>query len=286
VHFLTKFFIVVAAVLSVLVSALVISYAVNTDRILANYSALQAVRDAQDAKIGELTTKLSSPVVTDRAALEGANRELAARETEVRDLQTVKAQLENERNRAQAELEGYKLQVREAQATVTTQSDLIKSYTEEVRQLRTSEFASRRAALEMEERMSDLESQREVLEQNYRALQEELSEFRRTTELARSTGGSGVSVANQPYTYSGPTIYGTVDEVTPDPATGGTLVKISVGTNDRVAKNMRFGVVRNGQFVGNLVVISSDLKWSLAMFDSLGTGGRVEAGDKVQSRFQ
>ncbi len=285
-HVLTKIFVFLAAVLSVALSGLVIAYAVNTDRVLSNYTSLQAVSAAQDAKIAELQSKLSSGQIGDRATVEQLNRDLANREAELRDLQQAKAQLESDKNRAEAARQAVESKIAELGETVKTQAGLIASYTDEVRKLRTSEFNSRKASLDMEDRMSDLESQKEVLEQNYRALQEELAEVRRSTELAKSGGDTTVAAGSQPFTYSGPVIFGLVDEVAKDTATGGTLVKINIGANDRVSKNMKFGIVRNGEFIGNLVIISTDLKWSIAKFDDLNTGKAVETGDKVQSRFQ
>ncbi|MFZ4575616.1 MAG: hypothetical protein ACOYN0_14565 [Phycisphaerales bacterium] len=284
-HVLTKIFIVIAAVLSVALSTLVIAYAVNTDRVLSNYTSLQALSQSQDAKITDLQSKLSTGQVGDRARLQQADQEIATLRAALSDLDAAKAQLEAEKNRAESARQAVESKIAELGETVKTQASLIQSYTDEVRALRTSEFNSRKAALDMEDRMSDLESQKEVLEQNYRALQEELAEFRRSSELARS-GIDTASSGSQPFTYAGPIIYGLVDEAAKDTATGGTLVKVNIGSNDRVSKNMRFGVHRNGEFIGNLVIITVDLKHSIAKFDDLNTGKTVEAGDKVQSRFQ
>ncbi len=284
-HFLTKVFVVLAALLSIVLSAMVIAYAVNTDRILANYTSLQALSQSQDAKIAELQSKISAGQIGDRAMIQQLNSDLANREQQISDLQRAKAQLETDKNRAESARQSLESKIAELGETAKTQAALIASYTEEIRTLRSSEFTSRRAALDMEDRMSDLESQKEVLEQNYRALQEEIAELRRSSELAASGGGSSGG-ASSPFVYSGSVIFGSVDEVTEDISTGSTLVKINIGTNDRVAKNMRFGVVRDGAFVGNLVVISTDSKFSIAKFDALNTGKKVAAGDKVQSRFQ
>ncbi|MFN9992226.1 MAG: hypothetical protein ACK54H_02680 [Phycisphaerales bacterium] len=284
-HFLTKVFVVLAALLSIVLSAMVIAYAVNTDRILANYTSLQALSQSQDAKIAELQSKISAGQIGDRAMIQQLNSDLANREQQISDLQRAKAQLETDKNRAESARQSLESKIAELGETAKTQAALIASYTEEIRTLRSSEFTSRRAALDMEDRMSDLESQKEVLEQNYRALQEEIAELRRSSELA-ATGGGSSGGASSPFVYSGSVIFGSVDEVTEDISTGSTLVKINIGTNDRVAKNMRFGVVRDGAFVGNLVVISTDSKFSIAKFDALNTGKKVAAGDKVQSRFQ
>jgi hypothetical protein len=285
VHFLTKVFVVLAALLSIVLSAMVIAYAVNTDRILANYTSLQSLSQSQDAKIAELQSKISAGQIGDRAMIQQLNSDLANREQQISDLQRAKAQLETDKNRAESARQSLESKIAELGETAKTQAALIASYTDEIRSLRTSEFASRRASLDMEDRMSDLESQKEVLEQNYRALQEEIAELRRSSELATSGGGSSGN-ASAPFVFSGSVIFGSVDEVTEDIATGSTLVKLNIGSNDRVAKNMRFGVVRDGAFVGNLVVISTDSKFSIAKFDALNTGKKVAAGDKVQSRFQ
>lgn len=285
-HFLTKVFVVLAAILSIVLSAMVIAYAVNTDRILANYTSLQALSQSQDAKIADLQSKLSSGQIGDRAMIQQLNADLANREQQVSDLQRAKAQLETDKNRAESARQSLESKIAELGETAKTQASLIASYTEEIRTLRTSEFSSRRAALDMEDRMSDLESQREVLEQNYRALQEEIAELRRSSSQLASSTSSSAEGTSSPFVYSGPVIFGAVDEVTDDASTGSTLVKINIGTNDRVSKNMRFGVVRDGAFVGNLVVISTDSKFSIAKFDALNTGKKVAAGDKVQSRFQ
>lgn len=284
-HVLTKTFIVIAALLSVALSSLVIAYAVNTDRVLSNYTSLQALSQSQDAKIGELQAKLSSGQITENATGAELSRRNAELEGQLVELKNEKVQLEADKSRAEAARQAIESKIAELGETVKTQASLISSYTDEVRKLRTSEFNSRKAALDMEDRMSDLESQKEVLEQNYRALQEELAEFRRSSEVARS-GGDATTAGSQPFTYAGPIIFGAIDEVAQDTATGGTLVKINIGSNDRVAKNMRFGVHRNGEFIGNLVVISTDLKHSVAKFDDLNTGKKTEAGDKIQSRFQ
>jgi len=278
-------FVVLAALLSIVLSAMVIAYAVNTDRILANYTSLQSLSQSQDAKIAELQSKISAGQIGDRAMIQQLNSDLANREQQISDLQRAKAQLETDKNRAESARQSLESKIAELGETAKTQAALIASYTDEIRSLRTSEFASRRASLDMEDRMSDLESQKEVLEQNYRALQEEIAELRRSSELATSGGGSSGN-ASAPFVFSGSVIFGSVDEVTEDIATGSTLVKLNIGSNDRVAKNMRFGVVRDGAFVGNLVVISTDSKFSIAKFDALNTGKKVAAGDKVQSRFQ
>jgi len=283
VHVLTKVFLVFAAVLSIGLSALTIAYAVNTDRIAADYNSALASKAVAEAQVA---TNLASAGERDRensAQLEQLNRDLASRDALARDLESQRATLLADKNKAEAARQSVESKIAELGETVKTQASLIESYTNEVRTLRTNELKYRQQSLDMEDRMSDLESQREVLEQNYRAVQEELAEARRTTDGVRT--GTATAV-DQPFTYSGATITGSVEEVASDAASGSTLVKINVGSNDRVTKNMRFHIVRDNTFVGNLVVVQSDLKWSVGRFDALGRGETARAGDRVLSRLE
>jgi len=283
VHVLTKVFLVFAAVLSIGLSALTIAYAVNTDRIAADYNSALASKAVAEAQVATNLAASGERERANAAQLEQLNRDIASRDSQVRQLDAERASLLTEKNKAEAARQSVESKIAELGETTKTQASLIESYTNEVRTLRTNELRYRQQSLDMEDRMSDLESQREVLDQNYRAVQEELAEARRTTDGVRT--GTTAS-ADQPFTYAGATITGSVEEVAADGASGGTLVKINVGSNDRVTKNMRFHVIRDNTFVGNLVVVQSDLKWSVARFDDLGRGSAARTGDRVLSRLE
>ncbi len=282
-HVLTKVFLVFAAVLSIGLSALTIAYAVNTDRIAADYNSALASKAVAEAQVATNLAASGERERANAAQLEQLNRDIASRDSQVRQLDAERASLLTEKNKAEAARQSVESKIAELGETTKTQASLIESYTNEVRTLRTNELRYRQQSLDMEDRMSDLESQREVLDQNYRAVQEELAEARRTTDGVRT--GTTAS-ADQPFTYAGATITGSVEEVAADGASGGTLVKINVGSNDRVTKNMRFHVIRDNTFVGNLVVVQSDLKWSVARFDDLGRGSAARTGDRVLSRLE
>jgi len=74
-------------------------------------------------------------------------------------------------------------------------------------------------------------------------------------------------------------IQGRVEEVMVHPATGRNIVKISVGSNDRVLNGMKFLVVRDGRWAGNLTVQQTDMQWSIGR-QGLGD---IRVGDMVQS---
>lgn len=287
-HVLTKVFMVLAAVATIALSSLVIAYAVNTDRIRSDYSA-QLSRAAAAGAQRESELSVSS---TEQARL-AAQIEDAQRR--IRELEERNASLENERgtlmaakSNAEAERASTIAKIAELGETVRTQATLIAAYRDEAQNLRRNELDIRNRSLDMEQRLSDLTSQREVLEQNYRALQEELAEMKRDAS-SRGAGATAATAADPQagFVASGPVIQGRVLDVQQDPTSGKSLVRLSVGTNNRVAVGMQFYAARDGStLVGTLVVIRADLSESVAEVRLLRKeAGEVRAGDVVLSRL-
>ncbi len=185
--------------------------------------------------------------------------------------------------KAVAQAQEIQNKIADLSETSKTQAKIIESYHDEVSTLRASENKFRVTQAELDDRINDLESQREVLEQNYRALQEQIAEAKRAQEQLLSGNKAG---SDQPFVSTGPIINGRIEAVQIDPSNKKTIAKINVGTNDRVAKNMQFAVVRGDQFLGNLVVTDPDLKWSVGVVNTLGKPVEVKEGDLVVSRLQ
>lgn len=284
-HVLTKVFVVIAAVLSVALSALVIAFAVNTDRIREDYQNVVSAKAAIEAQ----SAAASAISEQERSRLNSMIEQLS------RDQATLKASLgnlENERNmlsagkaKAETERDSITAKISELGETAKTQATLITSYRDEVTTLRKNELDYRQRALDMDNRLNDLESQREVLEQNFRALQEQLAEAKRAATAAAPAAGIVSGTGDQAFVYAGPRIQGRVEDMKVDASTGKTLVKLSVGTNDKVAKNMKMFLVRGDQFIANVVVTTPDMKWSVAEVTLVNKGAQVAAGDLVVSRI-
>jgi septal ring factor EnvC (AmiA/AmiB activator) len=284
VHVLTKVFVVIAAVLSVALSVLVVAFAVNTDRIREDYQNIVSAKAAVEAQ--------SSAAVT--IAKEENTRLHSANEQLERDQVTIKTNLnnlENERNslsaaktKAELERDAITSKIAELGETAKTQATLITSYRDEVTTLRKAELDFRQRALDMDNRLNDLESQREVLQQNFRALQEQLAEAKRAAN-GQPAAGIVSGAAEQAFVYSGPRIQGRVEEIKTDPSNGKTLVKLSVGTNDKIAKNMKLFIVRGDQFIANVIVSQPDMKWSVAEVQLLNKGATISVGDAALSKI-
>lgn len=105
----------------------------------------------------------------------------------------------------------------ELQTTASTQASLIQSYRDETTTLRKNELSFNRQSVEMNDRISDLDANRYVLEQSVRALQEQLAEARTAMEQAQSgvsTIASGNSVES--FVSAGPLVSGRIDELSTD----------------------------------------------------------------------
>jgi hypothetical protein len=282
VHPLTKIFVLVSSVLALVLSALTVSYAVNTDKVLADYRNALARESAAMAATAAGASASASKEQRLSAQIEQLQRDNASASAQIRTLEAERATLLTERNKSELARQGIEGKIAELGETASTQATIIDSYRKEVTTLRANELSFRQRSLEMEDRLSDLESQREVLEQNYRALQEELAQIKQASAQTLAGGGTtapSAGAADQPVVYTGPVIQGRVEEVMAHPATGRNIIKISVGSNDRVVQGMKFLVVRDGRWAGNLIVQQTDMQWSIG---KQGLGD-VRVGDLVQS---
>lgn len=282
-HVLTKAFIVIAAVLSIALSALVIAYAVNTDRIAADYRSAVAAKTAAEAHAASANQQSSEQIVRLKADAQSMSSKLMEEQNTVRRLEQELATLRTDKMRAEAARQATENQIKELGETAKTQAAIIESYRSENTTLRQNELVARQRDLDMQARLADLEAQREVLDQRYRAIMEQYTELKRQNDALASGVGAGGTTADQPFTYSGPPINGRIEEVVKDPS-GRQVVRINVGTNDRVANNMKFAVIRDGAFLCNLVVTKTDLKMSVAVADTLGRDVTVQPGDLILSR--
>jgi multidrug efflux pump subunit AcrA (membrane-fusion protein) len=229
--------------------------------------------------LGVAASQAKSESVRLNDAIQQQQNELATVRAQLTQLQAERAQLQVAKNKAEAELAAQIAKINQQSEQVKTAMELQAKANEELATLRTSELKLRERALEAE-----LTSQNDVLTANYRALQEELAMIKRDAQGVAA--GAVANTASRPFEYTGPVISGRIESVERDVASGKTLAKLSVGSNDRIAKNMILRVVRDGQFIANIVVEQTDLSFSIGAVDTLGRQTEVRAGDVIVSRVQ
>ncbi|MBO6514631.1 MAG: hypothetical protein JJ974_11760 [Phycisphaerales bacterium] len=283
-HILTKVFVLFAAVLSIMMAALAISFSVNADRILADYDS--ALADAQSARDSlsaykAVEAQAKSTLEEDKQRIQD---ELASRDADVRRLEAANSELRIALRQAESERVSITSKIAQLGVTTETQANIIAEYKDELSRLRLAELNYRDEKIDLEKQLGDLESQVIVFTQNNRMLNEQLTEMRR---LVDNPGAStSVSFNNTSTEIAGAPISGRIDEVRTDPNTGDKLVKINLGTNDRITNNARMYVHRNGStYLGELVVFKVDLNHAVARVAYTVPGQSIREGDQILSKL-
>ncbi len=287
-HILTKVLVVFAAVLSIFLAALTIAYSSNADRISQSIAAEQALREQARAALDTQVAQAKTQQVEAQAQISKLSGEVAQREAEKNQLQTENARLLSEKNKAETARQSIESKIAELGELARTQATLIENYRAEVTTLRDNEIDYRTKSLDLEARLSDLESQREVLQSTVRTLQEQLTEAKQLAEGGTRTGTARGPEA--PFVPVGLSLQGRVERVMQDPATKSTLARINLGSNDQLRENMKLMIVRDNNFLADLVVVQTDLRWAVGRVENLNqrlSDGKqqieIRAGDTVLS---
>jgi len=274
VHVVTKILAVLAAVLSVAVSALTISYASSADRIVSQYETEQTRRENAELALRAAGSTYDAQIVNLNDQLQQANNTINEQLSEVSRLQAENVQLRLANRDAEARRASLEANITQLGVANDKFADIVDNYRLENSELWDNELRYRTEKLELEDTIADLRSRSTVLEQRARALQE---------QLAQAQGGEsgGGEIA---FEYSGPPITGSVVEVLPD-VNGQPVARIDLGSNDNIRENMKLFISRGDDFVANLQIISTDLNTAIGAVDSLGRNVQVREGDRVFTSF-
>ncbi|MCA9294425.1 MAG: hypothetical protein KDA20_11490 [Phycisphaerales bacterium] len=277
-HILTKFFVIIAAMLSVLLAGLSIAYtsnadalrqAVVTERMKAQEAA--AAASAATAGAGEELAQVRDVL----SAVEEEKRGLLA---EVNKLTSEKTQLAADVKKLELASQGHDARIEEFTALVKAflEQDSLRS--NENQTLREKEIAYLRKEIELGERINELGSQLEVSQETNRTLQEQLADMRdRLGNLNSSNIASGAAFS-APRAPDG--FRATVTGVARD-AAGKMLVSIDAGLNDRLQKQMKLSIVRGSSWVGSMTLESVNLNDAVGVIDLSNLD--VRAGDTVEA---
>lgn len=286
-HIVTKMLIVFCAVLSLLLSALAIAYTGNATALRTSVRGLQVqLAAAQVAGQNEIA-QASQERAAQAERLSTIQNELTARNKEVADLQSERTDLRATKESALADAASIRNQIAQLGATTDTQAALIKAYRDEVTTLREGLLSAQKREIELVDRVNELDSAREVLEQNARALKEQLEQTKldlTATQAGGSSAAQGVS-ASTPRELPGNVVRARVDEVFQSP-TGDTMVVINEGANRGITTNSVMHVIRgNDQFIGSVVITVVEPGRSVGRLNTYGRGSAAMANDTVLSRL-
>lgn len=283
-HILTKVLVFVAAILAVFLSALTISYASNAQKITQSLSDAQSEVLAARASLAEQSTRQARWDSEKEEAVSRFAKAAADLQVELSQLRSENANLKAGKAQAEAARESIAGKIAELSELAKSQQTLLATFSGQLASARKSELDLRSQALGLESKLSDIQSQNEVLDSTVRALREQLAEAKRIQDSGGAARTASANGSNEPFVYTGELIQGRVEQVTADPSTGKTLAKINVGTNSNIRENMKLFVIRDGSFVANLIVEKTDLQWAIGRIDTLGRPVTVGQGDLVWSR--
>ncbi|MFO0834606.1 MAG: hypothetical protein U0638_06525 [Phycisphaerales bacterium] len=283
-HILTKVLVFVAAILAVFLSALTISYASNAQKITQSLSDAQIEVLSARASLAEQSTRQARWDSEKEEAVSRFAKAAADLQVELSQLRSENANLKAGKAQAEAARESIAGKIAELSELAKSQQTLLATFSGQLASARKSELDLRSQALGLESKLSDIQSQNEVLDSTVRALREQLAEAKRIQDSGGAARTASAAGASEPFVYTGELIQGRVEQITADPSTGKTLAKINVGTNSNIRENMKLFVIRDGSFVANLIIEKTDLQWAIGRIDTLGRPVTVGQGDLVWSR--
>ena len=289
-HVLTKIFIVLVSLLSILLVPLVVVYANNED----SYKAKHESSSAQAAVANQNFQN---------AQLAHAQRE-ADLDLQIRELMSENESLARQRESATADIRRLQIELAETRSqqagigadinvissAVATGQDLIDSLLTEVRTMRSESLGAERRAVELDEALRDVSGQLGSAVAARRALQEELQQIKE--EHARSLQSIAVYIEKygrldiQVAASTTPTVNLDATVVSVRRGSEQTLAEINAGSRDGVREGWVMMIGRDGNFLGNLRIIAVDINRATGVVELEDTSsrGQVEAGDRVYAR--
>lgn len=274
-HIVTKVLVVLAAILSVLLSGLSIAYTANADRLVAENRALQN-------KILGLESTHESALRQEIAEREQANQTIAAREGELSNMRAERDTIARELESLQSENSLLKLaesmyqaQIDKFTALMETYASLDEQQSAELGQLRTAQLESNRKEQELVDTINDLRSENEVQFETNRALQQQIAEIQRDKGRGGASGAETAGPVKAPDGFRA-----RVTQIDTNQA-GQTFVSIDAGTSDKLSKGMKLQISRGGKFIGTVTLDRVDVNEAVGLQLMLVGGEQFQAGDLV-----
>ncbi len=274
---LTKLFVIMLVVLSLLLSAGTVVFVNQVANANANLKIAQDTLANREEAVKRLTAEVETAHADARTQVDAAERRVASMQQELnaanQNLVTAATELAQAKNQAQIQsvsvttLTGA---LQGAQNTISTQQN-------QISELRGSndKLATQNEQLNLT--VTDLTNRLDVTERERRLLQEQLAEARGQAEkqgaMLRDMGVSPAQLASAGTRLSAPSISGVIRDVRS--INGIPYATISVGAADNVAKGMEFKVISHdtNKFLGVLKV---------DMVEQNEATGRLEGPDVAQ----
>jgi outer membrane murein-binding lipoprotein Lpp len=283
---LTKAFVVLVTVLSVLLVALIVPYVAQTEDYAGQIRDLEAKASQAElsARVAEQEkSAIQADVSKDSALL---NQRVTALTTEMNQLREQAAAAKSDVLQGNRELAQLKAELTRLSSAAVQDADLLTITTTDLKGTRQSLVDSQTKLVQLGDRNNELESQRDSLNRQVNRIGEQMVSLEqdnvslrgllaRVPEQYRQEVSTGQGEKPQ-FEASSP-IAGTITDV--QIAAGTQLVQVDVGSKDGVEENMKFLVHRDDHYVGTFVV--DRVESAIAAGRMVLTRGNVQTGDQI-----
>lgn len=273
-HFLTKFLVTVAALLSVVLAGMAVVYTSNASSIADANRDLRAGKLAAEAVASSVSADALAQTQVAEELVDELRAELAQVQQQLATVQQRNAELVASNRKLELAQTDYGTRIDEFLALIDNAQEQLADRAQEVGLLRSKELEFSRKEIDYADRINDLASQLEVAQETNRSLQETVVDLQERLDGGpRIASGEGFRTAPVDF-------LGRVIDVAPD-GSGRTLVGINAGSNDQLSERMRFTVSRNGRFIATIVLSNVDLNDAVG-FIQFPEDAVVREGDLVR----
>jgi chromosome segregation ATPase len=272
---LTKIFVVLATVLSILLVALLVPFVQNTQKIKDANVALTQERDVAkaDAALARRNLVDAEEAKTDaEKGFRAEKEQLVAQASNLMNQLTAK---ERDIVQAQGALTQAQSRLGELASAQEQSGKIITALNDEVKQRRDETLDLRTKNIALSDRVNELQTQNETLVQQIRLVKEQMFDLQQRVEQiadASATGTPQATGAQQSRAATTAVVKQVAVAAPTNPVRGMitdvrqvgeiTFVALNVGSNDQVREGMQFIVHEGQKFLGNVVITKVDLNSS------------------------
>lgn len=291
-HVLTKIFIVLVSMLSVLLVPLVVAYAHNEANFKDKYVQADQKAAVSARRLDEEQRSSSAALARKDLDLQAANYDNNSLSKDLEQSQADVHKLESQLVRNEKLQVNIEAKLAVLASSVQASQKLTDNLVGELRTVRSDAAADAKRVIDLDERLRDLDAQNAVNIAARRALQEELSQLR--SELATAVRdvssyeqkyGTLITAGKRP-----PPPLSDLDATVVNVRRGQdqTLAVINAGSRDGIEKGWVMNVARGGSFIATLRIIEVDINRSTGVLElqDIPNRGEVQPGDRVLARSQ
>lgn len=271
-HILTKFFVFIAAILSVLLAGLSIAYTFNANEIASQITRANAARAAAENEAQARSLDAARQSSENESTLADMHATLAERESHITNLEGEISRLIATNADLQTQQATYSTRIDEFTTLIATAQELDAARAEELRALRDDLLEYARKEIALTDRINDLVSQLEVAEATVRSLQETI------VSIQEGGDGSGSTTTRTPTAPEG--FRARVTDVSTDES-GRVLVAIDAGSSDGLRPGTRLSVSDESGFVAVIVIDRVNLNNATGYVDTRSSTDRQPSAGSI-----